>query len=121
MLLRIDFEGAADMEDLEISTSALRKDLAELPIEEIASVRKSAEVGTRGIDAAEVSALLVSAKPTIDLLTAIVSTIGSWLRRNTLVRTCRLEINGDALDLAGLSEDDLRRYADAWIALHAGS
>lgn len=119
MLIRVDI--GCDDERIDPSTASLRRDLAELDITAIdrAPGFPTAE-GSRGFDAGALSALLVSVEPGLELLKAVVATVGAWLKRDPSVRNCTLEIAGDRLEMTGLSEDEQRGYAEAWIRMHAG-
>jgi hypothetical protein len=53
-----------------------------------------------------------------DLLTAIVAAVQSWLG-GTGGRSVKLEVDGDALELTGVSSKEQRRLADEWLRRHA--
>jgi hypothetical protein len=62
---------------------------------------------------AALGSLLVTAGPQI--LSAVVGVIGAWLGRSQK-RSIRLELNGDVLELTGLSSDQQQRLATSGCA-----
>jgi hypothetical protein len=61
--------------------------------------------------------MLTIAQP--DLLAAVVTAIQSW-RGSAQHRSVRLELDGDVLELTGVSTSEQRRLADAWLRRHEG-
>ena len=65
---------------------------------------------------AALGGLVVSmAKP--ELLGAVVAAVRSWLSRSQH-RSIKLALDGDILELTGVSSDEERRLADEWLRRH---
>lgn len=114
--LQVDDEDA-DPEELAQLTARLRDELLELDVEAVERPREgSPPPGTRAVELVAVGTLLASfAKP--ELLTGIVAAIRSWLGRSGQ-RTVKLEMDGDLLELTGVSSEEQRRLTDEWLRRH---
>lgn len=117
--VRIDIAvGEADAEVVESATSRLREELLCLDVDSVERPRTgqpptSAKVGA---EIAVVGTLLLTA-PDSALLSAAVEVIKSWIGRSS-GRTARLEIDGDVLDVHGLSSSEQKLLIERWIARH---
>lgn len=109
----------ADAEELGEATLQLRRELLELDVEAV-EVPRAGEPppGTRGVDIAALGALVVTVVQS-QLLSSVVAAIGSWLAASPR-RSIRLELDGDVLELAGVSSDEQRRLTDEWLSRHGG-
>ncbi len=114
--LQVDDEDA-DPEELAQLTARLRDELLEIDVEAVERPREgSPPPGTRAVELVAVGTLLASfAKP--ELLTGIVAAIRSWLGRSGQ-RTVKLELDGDLLELTGVSSEEQRRLTDEWLRRH---
>lgn len=115
--LKVDDEDA-DPEQLADLTARLRDELLDLDVE---AVERPGEglppPGTRAAELVAVGTLLASfVKP--DLLMGIVSAVRSWLGGSGR-RTVKLEIDGDLLELTGVSPKEQQRLTDEWLRRHA--
>lgn len=54
-----------------------------------------------------------------ELLASIIAGVRSWLGRNR-VRSVKLTLDGDALEVSGVSSAEQDRLIDLWVARHAG-
>jgi hypothetical protein len=115
--LQVDDEDA-DPEELADLTARLRDELLDLDVEAVERPRAgSPPPGTRAVELVAVGTLLASfAKP--ELLTGIVAAVRSWLGGSGQ-RTVKLEMNGDLLELTGVSSKEQRRLTDEWLRRHA--
>jgi hypothetical protein len=115
--LRVHDEGA-DPEELADLTARLRTELLDLDVETVEAPRAGPPPpGTRAVDLVAVGTLLASfARP--ELLAGIVAAVGSWLG-GAERRTVKLEVDGDLLELTGVSSKEQRRLADEWLRRHA--
>jgi hypothetical protein len=107
----------ADAEAVAEATMQLRCELLDLDVESVEVPPVSAPPpGTRAVDITALGTLLVTiAQP--ELLTPVVAAIQSWLI-SSRQRSIKLEIEGDVLELAGVSSDEQRRLADEWLRRH---
>jgi hypothetical protein len=111
-----DDVSAHEMDEL---TAAMRRELLQL---DVASVERPsagpAPAGTRGIELAELGALIVSLGQATPVLGQVVDVIKAWTSRSPK-RTVKLTLDGDSLELGGVSEDEQRRVVSDWMARHA--
>jgi hypothetical protein len=120
--VRIDIAvGKADAETVESVTDRLREELLCLDVDSVEAPRGGQPpTGAKvGAELAVVGALLLTA-PNSALLSAVVEVIKSWIGRSSR-RTARLEIDGDVLDLQGLSSSQQKLLIEQWIARHNAS
>ena len=108
----------ADPEELADLTARLRSELLDLDVEAVEQLRAGQPPpGTRAVDLMAIGTLVATfARP--DLLTAIVAAVQSWLG-GAGGRSVKLEVDGDALELTGVSSKEQRRLADEWLRRHA--
>jgi len=111
----------ADAEAVESATARLREELRCLDVDSVEVPRggqrpTGAKVGT---ELAVVGTLLLTA-PDSALLSAVVEVIKSWIGRAS-GRTVRLEIDGDVLDVQGLSSSQQKLLIEQWIDRHNAS
>jgi hypothetical protein len=107
----------ADPEELADLTARLRSELLDLDMEAVEPLRAGQPPpGTRAGDLLAVGTLIASfARP--ELLAAIVAAVRSWLG-GAGGRSVKLEIDGDALELTGVSSKEQRRLTDEWLRRH---
>ncbi len=117
--LCIDTGSEADAEELAALAGQLREQLLELEIEsaEPATVGP-APPGTRAGEILIAGALTVMLAQSPGLLTAIVETVKSWVALSG-ERSVKLEVDGDVLEVNGITRSDQRELIQAWIDRHA--
>lgn len=115
-------EEGADAERLDSVTGYLRRDLAQLDVDDVTALPAGPPpAGARAIDAVAVGGLLVALGNSADGLRSVVDTVRDWLRRGDGARrSVRLELGGDALELADASAADQERLIGLFISRHAG-
>jgi uncharacterized protein YidB (DUF937 family) len=116
--LQVEAGPDADAEEVAEATAQLRRELLELDVDSV----KVPEGGPPppGSKAAEVLAIgsLIVTLVKSTGLGAVVHTIQSWISRQQQ-RSVKLAIDGDTLEVTGVSSDEQRRLIDEWIARHA--
>jgi hypothetical protein len=112
--LEIEPESGADERELEALTLELERELSDLDVTAVEPAMATAPEGARG-DAVALGALLIELGP--GALSAIVGVVQAFLGRSS-ARSVRLKIDGDELELTGLSAEDQRRVIDSWIERH---
>jgi len=107
----------ADAEEVAEVTLQLRRELLGLDVVAVEVPRAGeAPPGTRAVELAALGALVVSiAKP--EALAAVVAVVRSWLSRSQR-RSIKLVLDGDVLELSGVSSDEQRRLTDEWLRRH---
>ena len=116
--LRVELDTGADAGDEERDelTRALRDELLELDVESVDRPETPAPDGTRAVGAVELGTLLVTfGQGALGLVT---STIARWVQRRG-GRNVTLELDGDRIELTGVSADDQRRLIETFVARHA--
>jgi hypothetical protein len=107
----------ADAEEVAEATLQLRRELLDLDVEAVELVRGGEPPpGTRAVELAALGALVVTVAQS-PLLGPVVAAVRSWLA-GAPQRSVKLELDGDALELTGLSSKEQRRLTDEWLARH---
>ena len=107
-----------DAEEIAEATLGLRRELLDLDVD-VVVVPGAGEPppGSRAVDVAALGALLVHlADP--EVLAGVVAAVRGWLSGSSR-RSIKLELDGDVLELRGVSSQEQRRLTDEWLARHA--
>jgi hypothetical protein len=109
----------ADPEEVADATLQLRRELLDLDVEavELPSAGEPPP-GTRAVELAALGALAITFSQS-QMLTPVVAAVRSWLA-SAPQRSIKLELDGDALELTGLSSNEQRRLVDEWLRRHEG-
>ena len=120
LLLTLDAGPGADAEELAEVARQLRTELLELDVEtiEFGSSGETPE-GAKAGSAVDWSTLLLTLAASGGALTTIIGVLQSWLTRFEK-RSVTLEIDGDKLEITGISSKEQRRLVDAWLSRHRG-
>ena len=109
-----------DPEALEQLSLSLRREL--LGLDEVAGVTQKhagkPPPNTRAVEPLVVGALIVTVGRTAGALRVVISVVTRWLALQP-ARTIKLQLDGDILDVSGISSVDQERLIAAWIARHA--
>jgi hypothetical protein len=114
-------EDGADPERIEEIAGYLRRELDQL---DVVDVRREpagqSPEGTRAFELMAVGGLLVSVGNSAQALRKVVSVVREWLARSPgPVRTVRLELGGDVLELSQASESEQDRLIDLFVRRHS--
>jgi hypothetical protein len=109
-----------DTEEVAEATLRLRRELLDLDVEAV-QVPQAGEAppGTRAVELAALGALAVTIGHS-QLLGPLVAAIRAWLAGSPQ-RSIKLELDGDALELTGVSSQEQRRLTDEWLRRHTGT
>lgn len=111
--------GESDTEELAALTAKLRRELLQLDVDAVDQpVDGNPPPGAKAVDMILVGTLLVSLGRSADKLGTVVRTIQGWVGTRA-ARTVKLQLDGDALELTGVSSRDQQRLIDHWIERHA--
>ncbi|MFL6123872.1 hypothetical protein [Actinophytocola sp.] len=105
-------DGDAD----EVAEAALqvRRELLSLDVVDVTTpAGGEAPPGSRGLELAALGALVVTIAGS-PLLDSLLDTVKSWLAGSHR-RSIRLELNGDVLELTGVSSKEQRRLTEEWL------
>jgi hypothetical protein len=115
--IQVDLGPDADAEEVAEATLQLRRELLELDVNSVEMPRGGQPPpGTRGVELAALGALLVSVTQS-ELLAPVLAAIRSWLGGSPQ-RSIKLELEGDTLELTGISATEQRRLVDEWLQRH---
>ena len=101
-------------------TQRLRTELLELDLDAVElGAAGEAPAGAKGAELLAIGGLAVKFVLNSAVLRSVVETTTAWLGRQQ-ARSVKLTLDGDTLELTGVSSDDQGRLVDQWIARHAG-
>ena len=120
LILRIDTESRGEAEELESITRQLRKELLELDVEAI-DFANTGEMPTKAKAGAPIdwSTLILTLAASGGVITTIIGVAQSWLARHEK-RSIALEIDGDRLEITGISSEEQQNLTNAWLSRHRG-
>ena len=117
--LRLDAGDDASDEEVDRLTGRLRDELLELDVDEVRrAAAGEAPEGARGIDPEALGHLLVTLATAPATLRAVVGTVRAWLARSA-ARSVKIELDGDVIEVTGVSNADQQRLIDVWIERHS--
>lgn len=104
------FDEDLDPAEVEQLTLSLRREL--LDVEEVQEVSQAqsgpAPLGSRAIGLAEIGSLIVTVKPTVEILVKVVGALRDWMARRQVSgspkTTMRITLNGQTLELTPTEE-----------------
>lgn len=110
----------ADDEEVAEATAELRRSLLDLDLSSVEQVllRGEPPPGSKGTGSAELGTLVVTVANSPPLA-AVIGTVTSWLLGSRR-RKVKLVLNGDVLELTGVSSDEQRRLTDEWLRRQQG-
>src|SRR5919204_2517213 len=120
--LQVDIAGDSDDEELAELTTALRRRLLELDVAGVGRPPAPGEppAGAKGVDAIALGTLVVTLARSPGALAAVAKTVQGWVAaRND--RRVKLELDGDTIELTGVSSRDQERLVELWIGRHAAA
>jgi hypothetical protein len=99
-------------------TDQLRQELLELDVLAVELVTGgAAPAGSKGVDAQAVGGLVVGLTGSGSLLHKVIDTVLAWVTRGGQ-RSVRLELDGDPLEVTGVSAHQQRELISMWIERH---
>lgn len=118
--LLVQMDPEVDDEALAETVEQFREELLALNVEHVdAPVGGDAPVGARGAELVALGILIVSLMQSPGVLTSLVSTVQSWVSRNNS-RSVKLELDGDTLEVTGVSSEEQRKLIQLWIDRRSG-
>jgi hypothetical protein len=117
--VQVDAEGA-EVEEVAELTRQLRRTLLELDVDAAEPVPAGqAPPDTKAVEALALGGLLVSLVNASGLLASVVEAIQSWVVGRG-PRSVRLELDGDVLEVSGVSSRRQDELIKVWLDRHAG-
>jgi hypothetical protein len=115
--IQVELGPDADDEEVAEATLQLRRELLDLDVDSVdLPTAGQPPPGTRGVELAALGALLVSVTQS-QLLAPVLAAVRSWLGGSPQ-RSIKLELEGDTLELTGISSTEQRRLVDEWLQRH---
>jgi hypothetical protein len=116
--VRIEVEPDADREELVALAVRLREWLLPVGVESVGFVAAGpAPSGTRSAGMFVAGVLTVLVGRSSELLAKLIGVVQSWLSSSG-TRSVRLELDGDVLEVRGITRGDQRELIQAWIDPH---
>lgn len=108
-----------DSEELAELAHRLRAELLDLDVDGVEPMTAGeAPEGAKGVELLAFGGLVVQFVLQQEVLTSIVNGVRSWLHRQS-ARSVKLTLDGDSLELTGLSSEGQDRLVELWVARHA--
>jgi hypothetical protein len=109
-----------DLAALERAVLDFRDELLQLDVDRVEQgYGGEAPPGARAGTVAAVGGLIVTLKPTVEAIAALVGMARAWLARGGGGRKVRIELDGDVLELSGTTAKVQEQLATAWIQRHS--
>lgn len=115
VLVTVDPGAGADTAETADLADRLRDELAAHEYDS-APVSAASPEGAKGMGV-DIGSLLVALAASGGVLTSLIGTLQSWLNRQSGGRLV-LEIDGDRIELTGVSDAERQRALDVWLARH---
>jgi hypothetical protein len=110
-----------DTEELFELTQGLRGELLELEVDAVEmQADGAAPDGAKAIELLAFGGLAIQFITKAPVLKSIVDTTVAWLGRQQ-ARSVKLTLDGDSLELTGVSSDEQSQLVEQWIARHAAA
>ena len=116
------FEPDADLEALDELTRNLREELLELDVDSVSPPTAGpAPAGSKGLELAAIGALLVQVKSSVQMVSAVVTAVRSWLQRGSSPnRTLKVTVDGRTLELSAATAEQQQQVVDEFVRSLAG-
>ena len=108
-----------DAEELSELTQRLRGELLELDVD-VAALEDGGELpeGAKGVELLALGGLAIRFALNSTVLRAVVDTTVGWLGRQR-ARSVKLTLDGDTLEVTGVSSGEQSQLIEQWVARHA--
>jgi hypothetical protein len=119
-MLKLDIgaEPDSDAEELAELTAHLHEELLELDVDAVEPAHEGEPPpGAKAMDVVGVGTLLVTLVKSARGLRSLVATLQRWVSDQP--RTVKIELDGDVLEMTGLSSDAQEQLVSDWISRHA--
>lgn len=108
-----------DAEDLAELTQRLRGELLDLDVDAVElATEGEAPVGAKGVELIAIGGLVVRFVMKATVLRSVVDATVAWMTRQQ-ARSVKLTLDGDTLEVTGVSSDEQSRLIELWVARHA--
>jgi Effector Associated Constant Component 1 len=119
LLVVLEPEPGADAEETDLLGRSLRRELRSLDVDDVSPVPAGeAPPGSKGVDAAAATELLVTLSASGGVFAMVVATVKDWLARRSGGHKITLTIDGDTLELDGASPAERAELIDTFVRRH---
>jgi hypothetical protein len=119
LTVKVEVTADTDVEELAQLTGRLRDELLDLDVDAVKPVSGGeAPDSSKGVGLLAAGGLVVRFVLRQDLLQSIIDGIRSWLGRQH-ARSIKLTLDGDSLELTGVSSAEQDRLIELWVMRHA--
>ncbi len=119
LALEVETLPDTDAEELAALARRLRAELLDLDVDRVEPLTAGeAPEGAKGVELLALGGLVVQFVLQPEVLTSIVDGVRSWLQRQS-ARSVKLTLDGDSLEVTGVSSQEQDRLVELWIARHA--
>jgi hypothetical protein len=110
----------ADAVEIDEATARVRRELLALDVDRVDGVSAGeAPSGTRAAEILALGGLVVTLARNGNIIASVVRGLQSWAARDRN-RSVKLELDGDTLEVTGISSAEQEGLITAWLARHAG-
>lgn len=118
LTLTLDPDSSLDSEGLQNLTLQLREEILELDVEDAKLGRlATAPDGSKVVEPFSLGTIVVTLLAAGGVITTLINAIQSWLTRHDR-RSITLEIDGDKLQITGISSEEQQRLTNLWLQRH---
>ena len=119
LLVAVAPEPGADAEETERLARQLRNELRSLDVDQVVPVPDGeAPPGSKGVDAAAITQLLVTLSASGGVIATVVATVRDWLGRRSGGSAVTLTIDGDTLELSSATAAEKAELIDTFVRRH---
>jgi hypothetical protein len=119
LVAELDAGPGHDAEELFELTQGLRSELLELDLDAVRPTTDGeAPDGAKGAELLAFGGLAIQFALKSSVLRSVVDATVAWLGRRQ-ARSVKLTLDGDTLEVTGVSSDEQSRLVDQWVARHA--
>jgi hypothetical protein len=121
MEIAVDPLPDADAAELAELTEMLRSELLDTDVDRVEfPPGDPPPAGAKAVDVFLIGKLIVHFGRSFSVLQDVVATITSWVA-NHAVRSIKIQLDGDTLEISRATDEQQRLLIDAWLARHTGS
>jgi hypothetical protein len=113
MTVHIKPEEEDDKQEIDSLSRSLRDDLSHLDVEEVHLLYEKPPPDSKAVEGAAIGSMIVDFGGGA-AIKEVPQTVQAWIQRNEN-RSIILEIEGDKIDVKGISGKDQQKIIDAWI------
>ncbi|HLM04879.1 MAG TPA: hypothetical protein VK402_06795 [Blastococcus sp.] len=119
LLVSLVPEPGADAEETDRLSRQLRQELRSLDVDTVTPVADgAAPPGSKGIDPASLTQLLVTLSASGGVLATVVATVKDWLGRHSGGHKLTVTIDGDTLELTSASAAERAELVETFVRRH---